>query len=157
MPDPMRGASPQSSLPMGTYLGFDFGSKRIGVACGNTETKSSAPLLVVKNHNGTPEWNKIDSLVEQWQPCAMVVGIPRQLDGTLEAIAPHANGFMRRLQSRYAIPVFAADERFSSIEAHRGLKTRRQLGLSNTRQAGEIDKFAAAHILQDWFEAQHNL
>jgi len=150
------GSETPSDPPTGTYLGFDFGSKRIGVACGNTETRSAMPLSIVVNHNGTPDWTAIDKLVAEWQPQAMVVGKPLLLNDETQDITPHAMGFLRRLQRRYATTVFAADERFSSIQAAESIKKSRQLGLKSARQGTQIDNIAATHILQRWLDTQFN-
>jgi len=149
-----HGSTHPIKLPLGTYLGFDFGTKRIGVACGNTQTRSAMPLCTIANHHGTPQWSALDDLVNEWKPCAMVVGKPLQMNGEEQDITHHAAGFMRRLHQRYDTAVFPADERHSSIQAEESFKKHRQLGLKSARQRNEIDKIAATHILQQWFDAQ---
>ena len=66
-----------NSCPSGDYLSFDYGTVRIGIAVGNTLTGTAQPLGVVTNHSGTPEWDKIDKLVQEWQPAGLVVGVYR--------------------------------------------------------------------------------
>ena len=82
-------------------LGFDYGSKRIGVAVGNTLLGTAAPLTVIKNTNGTPDWAAIDALVNEWQPKALCVGWPLTIDGEMQDITHHVKGFLKRLERRF--------------------------------------------------------
>lgn len=141
----------------GTFIGFDYGLKRIGLASGNSTTLTAMPLETISNHNGTPDWQRIDTLITEWQPTALVVGRPVQMDGTVQDITHHAMGFKRRLAQRYALPVFPADERRSSIEAAATIKKSRQLGLRGKTTVGDVDKIAATHILQRWLEEHFSI
>lgn len=140
-----------NSCPSGDYLSFDYGTVRIGIAVGNTLTGTAQPLGVVTNHSGTPEWDKIDKLVQEWQPAGLVVGVPLTLDGEAQDITHHARGFLKRLKKRYARPVFSADEQFSSMEAQRELQKMRARGQQGKTQHADVDKLAAALILERWF------
>lgn len=136
----------------GTCLAFDYGSKRIGTAIGETRLQRARPLSVVLNTNGTPDWNAIDVLVEQWQPTDLVVGWPLTEDGEEQTITLHVRGFIKRLGNRYSLPVHKADERFSSNAAQQVIREQRQSGQSKRKSRhGDVDKVAAALILESWF------
>ncbi len=139
-----------TSLP-GNYLAFDYGSKRIGVAVGHTRTGTAAPLIVVANHSGTPDWSAIDKAIADWQPAGLVVGIPLSLGDQDQPITPHARGFLKRLGKRYSMPVYDADERFTSIAAQEQLQKARARGQRGRTCKADIDTLAAALILEGWF------
>ena len=171
--------APDSSNPApvsGTYFCFDFGQKRIGLAVGHSDTKSANPLTVIRNINGRPEWQHIDERVKEWKPAGIVVGLPvHEQDGqeSNERLNSHLqrnqtdrkqqNGdsnaqqlvlsaaFSKKLRYRYNIPVYRCDERYSSIEAARLLAENRSRG--NRKKVGreDLDKVAAAIILNQWF------
>ena len=122
-----------------TLLGFDFGTKRIGVAVGQTLTETATPLEIIPVRNNRPDWTRIGALISQWQPQALVVGNPLNMDGSRQAISAAADAFARKLHGRYHLPVLRADERLSSVEA------------GARQQTGEHkDHVAAQVILEGW-------
>lgn|SRR5690554_2677919 len=131
-----------------TLLGFDYGDRKIGVAVGQELTRSSSPIGTLRSHGGRPDWEGITRLIEQWRPDALVVGVPLNMDGTEQPMTEAARRFARRLEGRYRLPVYAADERLSSIEAARLL---RESG--GGRRQG-LDEVAAHVILQTFFSQQ---
>ena len=139
--------------PAGDYLGFDFGLKRIGIATGNSATATAMPATTAPNHCGTPHWDTIDQLVKEWQPKALVCGNPLHMDETEQEIAQHARGFARMLKRRYNLPVFLADERLSSVAAEATLREARRAGLKKRTTKQDVDKIAAAILLEQWLEA----
>lgn len=151
----------------GTYFCFDFGQKRIGLAVGHSDTKSANPLTVIRNINGRPEWQHIDERVKEWKPAGIVVGLPvheqdgdqqprnvpggrQPFDSNRQQLVLSA-AFSKKLRHRYNIPVYRCDERYSSIEAARLLAENRSRG--NRKKVGreDLDKVAAAIILNQWF------
>lgn len=139
--------------PEGTYLAFDFGEQRIGVAVGQTITCSSNPLETVQGPQRGLDWDRITQLIKEWQPVALVVGVPLHMDGTEIPMTARAQRFSRQLEGRYQLAVFTADERYSSREAESVVKDNRQRGRKRQKTAkGDIDKIAATLILQRWFE-----
>lgn len=175
-PDPT--ADPDNPCPAsGTYFCFDFGQKRIGLAVGHSDTKSANPLTVIRNINGRPEWHHIDERVNEWKPTGLVVGLPLPDQENQEQNAPkHAESpenhrqstgkqqtsgnnqqlllsaaFSKKLRNRYKIPVYRCDERYSSIEAARLLAENRSRGNRKKVQREDLDKVAAAIILNQWF------
>ena len=122
-----------------TLLGFDYGELRIGVAVGQTLTGTATPLETVAVNNGKPDWARIDALVGEWRPGALVVGDPLNMDGTSQPMTEAAGRFAATLAKRYRLPVYRADERLSSWVAKARLR--------NTRN---LDPVAAQAILETW-------
>ncbi|MCK4492939.1 MAG: Holliday junction resolvase RuvX [Methylococcales bacterium] len=131
-----------------TYLGFDFGSKKIGVAVGQVITGTASPLQTIKSINQTPNWEIITQLVNQWTPTGFVVGISTQEDGSDNIVTPRMRKFCRQLEGRYGRPVFQHDERLSTFEAKQLLFD--ELNLSATKLWEVQDQLAAQLILQSW-------
>lgn len=132
--------------PAITVLGFDFGTKRIGVAVGNTLTGSARPLTVLKASDGAPDWEQVAKLVAEWQPSQLVVGLPLNMDGTESELSTRAQRFANRLGGRLRLPVAVIDERLSSFEA-RGELLRAGPG---QRGKPEVDALAATIIVETW-------
>ncbi|HLB57198.1 MAG TPA: Holliday junction resolvase RuvX [Gammaproteobacteria bacterium] len=128
-------------------LGFDFGLKRIGVAVGQTVTKTARPLTTLKANDGIPRWEECEKLVKMWQPTALVVGIPLNMDGTEQRLTHLAKQFANVLQERFHLPVYGMDERLSTKEARDRLFKE---GGYKALQNGQIDSIAAQLILQNW-------
>lgn len=127
-----------------TVMGFDFGTLRIGVAVGQTLTRSANPLTTLSARDGKPDWEQVKRLIEEWKPCTLVVGLPYNMDDTETEIAPRARRFARQLEGRFRLPVEMVDERLTSLEAERALGAGHQ-------QDGRIDSLAAALIVETWF------
>lgn len=148
----------------GTYISFDFGQKRIGVAVGHSNTGSANPLAVVRNINGRPEWHLIDTLIEEWKPVGLVVGQPvneeAQDSGSARANQTRSNtqqlvlsaAFAKKIRNRYTLPVYRSDERYSSMEAARLLAENCSRGKRKKVARDDLDKVAAAIILNQWFD-----
>ncbi len=128
-------------------LGFDFGLKRIGVAVGQTVTQTARPLTTLKASKGIPEWNALNQMIKTWQPDALVVGIPLNMDGTEQPISHSAREFAKQLHERYKLPVYEMDERLSTKDARERLFTE---GGYKALQNGQVDRVAAQLILQNW-------
>jgi putative holliday junction resolvase len=132
-------------------MAFDFGTKQIGVAVGQTVTKAAQALTILKANNGAPDWQIIDLLVQEWQPDAFVVGLPLNMDGSVSHMSGRARKFSNRLTNRYHKPCHLVDERLSSVEARVELQT---FDVSKKKKP-KIDSFAAAVILRSWL-AEYN-
>src|SRR5678816_2600739 len=104
------------SSPMidGIVLGFDFGTRRIGVAIGNRLTSQARPLTTVEAGDNEARWKSLSALIDQWEPAELAVGIPRHPDGTPHAMTARCERFARQLEGRYRLPVARIDERYSS-------------------------------------------
>ena len=132
-------------------LGFDFGLKRIGVAVGQTLTKTATPLVTLRAHHGEPRWEDIEKLVKEWLPDALVVGIPLNMDGTSQTLTDYAKRFAQALELHYHLPVYGMDERLSSVDARERLFAS---GGYKAVKSGIVDQVAAQLILESWFREQ---
>lgn len=133
-----------------TYLGFDFGNKKIGVAVGDAATGIASPLQTVRSLNQVPDWQQIGKLIAEWRPVGLVVGISRQQDGSDNPITPRMQKFCRQLNGRYNLPVHQVDETLTTFAA-------KQLLFDDLKvSAGKLwdvqDQLAAQLILQSWFD-----
>jgi putative Holliday junction resolvase len=143
------GAGP--GLPQ-LVLAFDFGRRRIGVACGDTLSRSASPLAAVANTAAGPSWSAVDSLMSDWRPDLIVVGLPYNADGSESGMSVRARDFSDELARRYALPVRLVDERYSSLEAGSRLKAERESGARKRRVTKtDVDAAAACVILERWF------
>lgn len=133
----------------GIYLGFDFGYKRIGVAVGQRLTGSASPLSTLDAKLGVPQWDLIQSLIKQWRPTAMVVGLPTCIDGTEQYTTAASRGFARQLRKRFELPVHLVDERLSTMEARAHLF---ETGGYRKIKKSEVDSIAACVILEQWLQ-----
>ena len=125
----------------GAVLGFDFGSRRIGVAIGNRLTGHARPLTTIDAVDTEARWKALGAVIDQWQPVALAVGIPLHPDGAPHAMTARCERFARQLEGRYRLPVLRIDERYSSavVECE-----------------GDVDAAAAAVILQQWLDSGAN-
>ena len=98
-------------------LGFDFGTKQIGVAVGQIITQQARELCNLKARDGIPNWEQIEALIKEWQPDALVVGLPLNMDGSPSDMCVRAEKFARRLNGRFNLPVHTHDERLTTFEA----------------------------------------
>lgn len=134
----------------GCILGFDYGTRRIGVASGNRISQSARPLAALTAQAGQPDWPRIDALLADWKPEALIVGLPLTLDGGEQKITRDARAFADALTARSSLPVHLMDERHTSQEAARRFAAQRAAGAARRRDAANIDSLAAAVILESW-------
>ena len=136
----------------GCFLGFDFGTRRIGIAVG-TRLLRDARSLTTLSSKGQPDWAAIGKLIAEWRPEALVVGRPLTMEGGAQAATRAADEFIAQLQARYGLPVHAAEERMSSVEAQSQLRERRASGERRRRLRDEdVDAAAAKLILEHWLD-----
>lgn len=142
------------SLPR-TLLGFDYGKKRIGVAVGQELTGSARGLATLSPVRGEPDWIRIAALIAEWRPQLLIVGLPVNMDGTPHELENCVRHFGEQLKTRYNLPVEWIDERLSSREAEQELAEQIP-ARHRERHKQEIDKRAAAIILQTWLNQHPN-
>jgi putative holliday junction resolvase len=136
----------------GVYLGFDYGTKRIGVAIGDVVTRAARPLAVVGE-----DWQAIEKLLAEWKPAACVVGLPLGRDDEEEPMTQRARAFARELQKHFAGPVHLCDERYSSRTGVTDLREARAAGTLQRRvRKGDKDSAAARVILEQWLGENKN-
>ncbi len=132
-------------------LSFDYGDKTIGVAVGNTSTGQAHPLTTVRVIRGRVEWDDITKLIAEWNPVALVVGLPLNMDGSDNPVTPKARKFGNRLNGRYNLPVHMVDERLTTRDARTQLYN---AGVVEKRHKPVLDKLAAQSILQTYLSEQ---
>jgi putative Holliday junction resolvase len=148
--------SPRPSTPdtrpsarTGTVLAFDFGTKRIGVAVGDFETRIAHPLASIARAENRARFAEIERLIAEWRPALLVVGLPAHADGTEHPVGRLARRFAQRLQGRFGVHTELVDERLTSREAESML---RASGARGARVKAAVDAVAAQRILQAFFE-----
>lgn len=140
----------------GAVLGFDFGTTRIGVAVGQTITRTASPVTTLSAHHGQPDWSAVAALIKDWQPVALVVGLPSNMDGTPGQTTEAARRFAQQLEGRFALPVQLADERLSSRAAEE-LLADSHLSRKRRHDKRAVDAFAAQVILEAWLNDRGSL
>ncbi|HEY4698365.1 MAG TPA: Holliday junction resolvase RuvX [Gallionella sp.] len=145
--------SPQSSVlsPQfsGTLLAFDFGTRRIGVAVGNTLLRRANPLTTIDEEKTGARFAAIAALLDEWQPGALAVGLPSNDDGTPHELTALCRRFANRLKGRFKLPVILLDERYTSLAASAQLN---EEGIHGRKQKALLDQYAAQQILQAYFD-----
>ena len=126
-----------ASAPVLSFLAFDFGTKRVGVAGGNTLLKSAQPLRTVALE-GDERFAAIGRLIDEWRPDALVVGVPFHPDGEPHDNTRRARRFARQLHGRFRLAVHEVDERYTTVDAL-------------AAGATDADAAAAALILEQFF------
>jgi putative Holliday junction resolvase len=142
----MSGFSPLDDRPR-SFLSFDFGTRRTGVASGNSLTRTATPLTTISEVETDKRFARIGRLLAEWQPDALVVGIPRHPDGAPHENTLRAERFARQLAGRFRLPVHTVDERYTSVEAE-------SLGACDVDAASlgacDVDAASAALILEQF-------
>ena len=140
---------PDTALPSGYILGFDFGLRRIGVAIGQTATHTASSLETV-DHRREPDWIAITRLVKEWKPATLLVGLPLGPDGEETDMSKAARRFGAARQKRFSLKVVYADERLSSRAAEDRFVEMRASGRARRKDANHLDAMAAQMITENW-------
>jgi RNAse H-fold protein YqgF len=136
-----------------SLMGFDFGTRSIGIATGQEITGTASPLTSLKANDGIPDWSQLEKLLKEWQPDLLVVGLPLNMDGTEQEMTVRARKFGQRLHGRFGFQVEFKDERLTTTDAkarlfeHGGYKA---LGKSR------VDAVSAQLILESWMESHYS-
>ncbi|MEM0513968.1 Holliday junction resolvase RuvX [Pseudoalteromonas sp. YIC-827] len=146
--------SNSSKAPQGqrSVMGFDFGTKSIGVAIGQELTGTANALRAIKARDGIPNWDDIRALVNEWQPDLLVVGLPLNMDGTEQDLTHRARKFANRLHNQTGLQVETQDERLTTAAAKEHLFA--SGGYRNLRK-DNIDNASAVLILESYFSAAY--
>ena len=138
---------------MSSVIGFDYGTRRIGIAIGVIDIKTANPLnTIVVPPSGIP-WEKINSIIEEWQPISLIVGCVEHATQNDNAIQKQVADFCNQLKKRYHLPVETIDESYTSEKAYDILKDLRSKGRKKINKT-DIDKASAALILNSWFASK---
>jgi putative Holliday junction resolvase len=134
-------------------LAFDYGTRRIGVAVGQTTTGTASPVGVVGAGTG-PDWSALERCVHEWSPARLLVGLPYNMDGSETVLTGACRAFAGELARRFGLPVEFVDERLTSVTAQADLREVRRSGARARRVTREdIDANAARLILETWLRA----
>ncbi|MBI2791488.1 MAG: Holliday junction resolvase RuvX [Gammaproteobacteria bacterium] len=133
----------------GTFLGFDFGTKRLGIAVGQSITKTARPLIILSVHKGIPNWDELGKIVHEWLPKGLIVGLALQPDGSHSQTSLKAEKLGRQLEHHFNLPVYYIEERLTSVAA----KERAKETSSSILMHRDLDAVAAAIILESWFNS----
>ena len=142
--------------PDATVLAFDFGTQRIGVAVGNTLTRTAHPLTTIEGERNDERFAAIAALVAEWQPGTLVVGLPTHTDGSTHDMTLRAQRFARQLDGRFGLPVAMVDERWTTQAAQSALDAAGGSGNTGRKGRAVRDQVAAQLILQSWFDEPDN-
>ena len=140
-----------ASADHATVLAFDFGTRKIGVAVGNTVVRVAHPLTTVEGEANAVRLKAIDALVAEWAPGGFVVGRPLDGDGSEHEMTARAERFARQLEARFGLPVARVDERYTTRAAATALS---EAGVRGRARDAALDEVAAQLILQSWFDEQ---
>lgn len=132
-------------------LAFDYGERRIGVAFANRITQTATALKTLPARDGQPAHDDVQTLINEWQPDTLVVGLPYNLDGSDSPMTVRATEFGTRLGAHHGLPIDWVDERLTSAEADTMLREQRRTGEKRRRiRSGDIDALAARLIAENW-------
>jgi putative holliday junction resolvase len=132
-----------------TLLAFDYGTKNIGVATGQTITSSANAAAPLKAKDGVPDWAQVEKLIKEWKPDLVLVGLPLNMDETESELSARARKFANRIHGRFGVKVEMVDERLTSFEAKGEVMSR---GGSRDYKNNPVDSIAARLILESWLE-----
>ena len=124
-------------------VAFDFGTKKIGVAVGQTETFTSSPLQIIYNDHEKTNWNEISILIKEWNPDLILVGKPLNMDGTESDIMKKVDQFLNKLEKISKVQCEYVDERLTTFEA------KEMLG---ENKVDDVDAHAAKILIDNWFD-----
>ena len=131
-----------------TIMAFDYGTRSIGVAVGQTVTSSANPLTELRAKEGTPDWQELQKLLDEWQPNLVLVGLPLNMDGSESEFSARARKFANRLHGRFGVAIEMVDERLTTREA------KSIAGHRESYKDNPVDAIAAQLILQSWLEGR---
>ncbi|AOF52767.1 Holliday junction DNA helicase RuvA [Rodentibacter caecimuris] len=132
-----------------TALAFDFGTKSIGCAVGQSITGTAQALPAFNARDGIPNWENIEKCLTEWKPDLVVVGLPLNMDGTEQELTLRARKFAHRLNGRFGVKVVFQDERLTTTQARSEIFDR---GGFRALKKGKVDGISACLILESWFE-----
>ncbi|MCH9782236.1 MAG: Holliday junction resolvase RuvX [Betaproteobacteria bacterium] len=142
--------APSSNIqPNRNVIAFDFGEKKIGVAIGNSITKTAHPLETIRKVKKSERIEIIENLLNEWEPGIVVVGLPLNEDGTESRLTLLAQNFAKKIKNRFKVPIVMVDERYTSVEA----KILLNGNVKSIKKGNQvIDQVAAQIILGSYFD-----
>ncbi len=143
-----------------TALAFDYGLSKIGVAVGESLTKTAKPLTILRAQDGIPNYNEIEKIIKEWRPQVIIIGVPHNPNMLEEKISPNSQKIIKmalnfsdkiinNYQKTYNFQLYNIDEAYSSLEAKKIVADLRKNKL--IKQGAKLDDIAACVILERWF------
>lgn len=141
-----------SKNPIGqrTFMGFDFGTKSIGIAVGQEISGTATALNALPAKDGIPNWDNLKKILDEWQPDLLIVGLPLNMDGTNQEVTFKAKKFAKRLHGMFGYTVEVQDERLTTADAKARLFDH---GGYRNLAKGKVDSMSAQIILESYFES----
>jgi putative Holliday junction resolvase len=137
-----------------TVLGLDYGTKKMGVAVGQTLTRTAMGIGVIPVKQRQPDWAQLDTLVQRWKPGAFVIGMPYNMDGSESPMSEAARQFALTVSARYDRHCHTIDERLSTREAREITRENNERIGKKHNDRAKVDAMAAQLLLESWFD-QH--
>lgn len=136
-----------------TVFALDYGTKKLGVAVGQTLTRTAMGIAVIPVKQGEPDWAQLDALVQRWKPGAFVVGMPYNMDGTESAMSEAAKHFALTVSARYDKHCHSIDERLSTREARDITRENAERIGKKYNDRAKVDAMVAQLLLESWFDS----
>ncbi len=141
--------------PDSVLIGFDYGTKKMGVAIAQCITKTATPLNVLKIKNETPNWEQLDQIVNDYKPDLAIIGYPGKNNKQTSLLADKIEKFGSAIEKHYKMPTILFDEAYSTTIARQELRDLRRDGtLSRRIKRGQVDSMAAKIILEQWLKLE---
>ena len=135
-----------------TVLGLDYGTKKMGVAVGQTLTRTAMGIGVIPVKQRQPDWAQLDTLVQRWKPGAFVIGMPYNMDGSESPMSEAARQFALTVSARYDRHCHTIDERLSTREAREITRENNERIGKKHNDRAKVDAMAAQLLLESWFD-----
>ena len=141
--------------PDSVLIGFDYGTKKMGVAIAQCITKTATPLNVLKIKNETPNWEQLDQIVSDYRPVLAIIGYPGKINKQTSLLADKIEKFGSAIEKHYKMPTILFDETYSTTLARQELRDLRRDGILSRRiKKGQVDSMAAKIILEQWLKLE---
>ena len=137
-----------------SFFGIDYGTRKLGVAVGQTLTRTAMGIAVIPVKHLEPDWQQLDALVLRWKPHAFVVGMPYNMDGSENDMTARVLQFARLLETRYQRPWYSMDERLSTRAAREISRDNAELIGKRYNDKTKVDAMAAQLLLEGWLATQ---
>jgi putative Holliday junction resolvase len=141
-----------STPPALTVFALDYGTKKMGVAVGQTLTRTAMGIAVIPVKQREPDWAQLDALVQRWKPCAFVIGMPYNMDGSDSPMSDAAKHFALTVSARYDKHCHTIDERLSTREAREITRENAERIGKRPNDRAKVDAMAAQLLLESWFD-----
>lgn len=136
---------------MPSFIGIDYGNVNMGIATGQSITNTASALKTIRVKQPF-NWHELDEIINQWQPEAIIIGLPLTENGQQQLISKQAHNFAKKMKNRYQLSIHEVDERYSSMQAQDDFSQARNQGNAKRKHGKNLDAHAAKNILQRWLD-----